>query len=107
MAKIIHADGTTLPLHAPGNGQGYTLDEVYAAIGGGCDMVQELPVGPGEVLLMDEEAKMRNGQPPRNDEATALAAKMLLPGDHIVGTVLHVATRDGQWVPLTGKDTSE
>ena len=108
MAEIIYADGTTLPLHAPGNDQGYTLSEVYAAIGDGCDMVEQLYIGHSEVLLFDEIAKLRNGQPPRNDKATALAAELLLPGDCIVGTVLHVASRDGEWVPLTnGKDTSE
>lgn len=108
MAVILYADGRDVDMAPPANGNGYTLDEVYAAIGGGCDMVQQLPVAriEGEVLLMDEDAKLRNERPRHNKVATAMVVG-LIPGDHIVGTVLHVALRDGEWVPLFKEGTSE
>ncbi len=59
-----------------------------------------------QVLLMDEDAKMRNGQPRHNKVATAMVVG-LIPGDRIVGTVLHVALRDAEWVPLFKEGTSE
>lgn len=104
MARIIHPDGTTLPLHPPEDGEAYTLAEVYAAIG--CDMVQELRIARDEVLLIDENAKLGNEPPPVNILATGMV-HYLAPYDKILGTALHVASRDGEWVPLTAKDKSE
>lgn len=40
-------------------------------------------------------------------EFFARAHDALLPGDHIVGNALHVACRDGEWVPTaTTRETS-
>jgi hypothetical protein len=98
MAKIIRSDGSVIDPPAPA-GDGYTLEEVKAALGfeDRC-LIQELPLGPRHALLIDEEGKLTGR--PFNRAATFLAAGLgaLFDDDFIVGDALLVKCRGDEWV---------
>ncbi len=87
MAVLIRADGSEAAVK-PAR-RVFTLDEMYAAIGGGCDIVQPIYLPDGRVMWLDEEAKLRGGALAVNAAATRLlAAAGGIPGDVVVGAAL-------------------
>lgn len=98
MAEIIRVNGDVLDAPPP-TGEGYTLKEVKEALGfeDRC-LIQELPLGDGHALLLDEEGKLTGR--PFNQAATLLAMGFgaLFVGDYIVGNAMLVKCRGGEWV---------
>lgn len=90
MATLIKIDGTTQTVTPRNKRRGFTCEEVYALIG--CDMIERISVrnGAEENMLVDEEAKMKEGWVDRiNNKATDIFAKTYGRGvDLIVGDVL-------------------
>lgn len=90
MATLIKVDGTKTVITPRNKKRGFTLEEVYEAIG--CDMVQCVNVNNGaeENMICDEEAKCKEGWMERvNREATRIFDKTYGPGrDVIIGDVL-------------------
>lgn len=90
MATLIKIDGTTKTVSPRNKRRGFTCEEVYALIG--CDMIERISVrnGAEENMLVDEEAKMKEGWVDRiNNKATEIFAKTYGRGvDLIVGDVL-------------------
>lgn len=90
MATLIKVDGTKTVIVPKNKRKGFTLDEIYAALG--CDTVQCVNVknGAEENMICDEEAKCKAGWVDRiNMEATRIFALTYGPGrDVIVGDVL-------------------
>lgn len=89
MATLIKIDGTTQTVAPRNKRRGFTCEEVYALIG--CDMIERISVnGAEENMLVDEEAKMKEGWVDRiNNKATEIFAKTYGRGrDLIVGDVL-------------------
>ncbi len=81
---------------------GPELEDIYAAIGYGCDQFQQLDIGEG-VMLLDEEAKLRSPLPPLNEVATRFCARMdvgLDPFDQILGRMVLVGMKDGELVDI-------
>lgn len=87
MATLITATGaqsTVSPLDASA---GFSLEEVYRLLE--CETVQHVNLADGRLMLMDEEAKIRNGQREINLTATRLLMEAGgLPRDYIIGSVL-------------------
>lgn len=110
MARVFHVDGSITPMAAPANGVGYTIAEINAAMGlPASRFIQHLPLGGGQDLLFDEDAKMRASVPPTNRNATeyARAHGALFSGDRIVGPACCVAVKDGEWIPIAVETTGE
>lgn len=72
MATIIRATGEELTVR-PANGRTFSLLELYQHTG--CDMVQQVTLADGRLMWMDEEAYLRDPQPPPNAKATRLYAE--------------------------------
>lgn len=94
---IVRTNGT-VELTTMGEG----LQDIYNAIGNGCDMFQQLPIGNG-LLLVDEEAKIRQNPPPDNAMATEFCARMrvgLDPSDRILGNMVLVGIRGSEFADI-------
>ena len=86
MAKLILMDGTESEVKP--KGKTFALDELYALIGHGCDMVETLALPRRKTMWLDEEGKYRPGLRV-NDKATVLARKAgIVPWDVVMGNVL-------------------
>lgn len=86
MAKLILMDGTESDVTP--KGKDFTLEELYALIGNGCDMVEALRLPGRKTMWLDEEGKYRPGLRV-NDKATVLARKAgIIPWDVVMGNVL-------------------
>ena len=94
MATLIHPDGTEIDV-APSGEDGsvtFSLAELYKHLE--CDMVQVIALPDGREMWCDEEARLREPEPPVNAKATALyAAAGGIPGAPVLGRVL-VASHD-------------
>lgn len=90
MATLIKVDGTKKKITPKNKKRGFTLDEVYEALGYDCVQCVNVRNGAEENMLCDEEAKMKEGWVERiNKEATRIFDKSYGPGrDVIVGDVL-------------------
>jgi len=92
MATLILEDGrerTVTPANAT---QGFTLAELYSAIG--CDVVEVVWLRDGRLLLIDENGKLVGREV--NDVATNLARAVLQAHDVIVGPALLCSRREFQ-----------
>jgi hypothetical protein len=101
MAEVFHIDGHMTELGPPAKLSGYSLAEVKRALGlSEGQLIQELPVGGGEALLMDENAKLQDDPPPLNLPATMYAQLhgALFEGDYIVGDAMRVHCAGGKWL---------
>ena len=98
MADIIRTNGDVLDAPPPA-GNGYTLEEVKAALGfeSRC-LIQAVPLDDNHALLIDEEGKLVDREP--NQAATILAMGLgaLFPGDYIVGNALLVKCEGTEWL---------
>lgn len=96
MATLIKVDGTKTIVAPRNKRRGFTLQEVYDLLG--CEMVQRISVrnGKEENMLMDEEAKLKEGWVERiNNEASMIYARTYGPGrDLIVGDVLMCSSKE-------------
>ena len=83
-AYLVHTDGRKEEVK-PKNGTDFSLEELQGFVGG---YIQILHMGRGDLMVVDEEGKLKNL--PHNRDATALAYfnGKLFKGDYIVGTVL-------------------
>ena len=72
--------------------EGFTLAELYAAVG--ASMIEIVYLPDGQVLVIDEEGKFADPPKALNLKATALALKVLMPGDMIVGDALLCSTAE-------------
>lgn len=88
MAQIIFPEGRTLPVD-PADGRVFSFREFYKIIG--CEMVEQLDIGNGVVLTIDEEGKFK--QHSVNTLATGLARRAIFPGDYIAGIAV-LSTRE-------------
>lgn len=81
---LIKPDGEKQEVN-PKNGTDFSLEELQGFVGG---YVQILHMGRGELMVVNEEGKIKNL--PLNKDATAVAhwRGRLLEGDYIVGPVL-------------------
>lgn len=81
---LIKPDGEKQEVN-PKNGTDFSLEELQGFVGG---YVQILHMGRGELMVINEEGKLKNL--PVNRDATACAhwRGRLLEGDYIVGPVL-------------------
>jgi hypothetical protein len=87
MATLIRANGPDVVVRP--KGATFTLEEMYAAIGGGCDIVQPIALADGRTMWLDEEGKYRDGMLLVNETATRLLAEAGgIPGDVVVGAAL-------------------
>lgn len=90
MATLIKTDGTKKTVFPKNKRRGFTLQEVYDLLN--IDMVQVVPVNNGaeELMLCDEEAKIKEGWFNRlNEEATRIFDRSYGVGrDVIIGDVL-------------------
>ena len=68
MAQLLHADGRS-EIVAPANGESFTLQELQRYVGG---YIEAIYLRDGCVMLVNEEAKLREPIPPLNRAATAL-----------------------------------
>jgi len=90
MATLILEDGresTVTPANAK---QGFTLAELYSAIG--CDVVEVVRLRDGRLLVIDENGKLVGREV--NDLATTLARAVLQVHDVIVGPALLCSQRE-------------
>ena len=86
MARLILMDGTESEVTP--KDKKFTLDELYALIGNGCDMVETLALPGRKTMWLDEEGKYRGGLTV-NEKATGLARKAgIIPWDVVLGNVL-------------------
>jgi hypothetical protein len=84
MATLILEDGrerTVTPANAK---QGFTLAELYSALG--CNVVEVVRLRDGQLLVIDENGKLVGREV--NDAATTLARPLLQAHDVIVGPAL-------------------
>lgn len=90
MATLIKINGTTQTVTPRNKRRGFTCEEVCALIG--CDVIECVNVrnGAEENMLVDEEAKMKEGWVDRiNNKATEIFAKTYGSGrDVIISDVL-------------------
>lgn len=75
------SDTETIEEIFPKNGSKFTLEEVYKYID--CDQVQLVYLHSGDIMLVDEEGKLKNK--PLNKVATIYYGNTM---DHIVGKVI-------------------
>lgn len=96
MATLIKVDGTKTIVAPRNKRRGFTCEEVYSLIG--CEMIQDVPVrnGKEEHMLMDEEAKLKEGWVDRiNQEASMIFARTYGPGrDLVIGDVLTCSSKE-------------
>ena len=86
MARLILMDGTESDVRPKGTT--FALDELYALIGNGCDMVEILGLPDGKTMWLDEEGKPRKGLR-INEKATVLARTAGISfWDMVMGNVL-------------------
>jgi len=69
MATRIEVDGSRRTVH-PRDGRSFTLAEIYEHVG--CETVELLHLADGNLLWMDEEAKLQTPRKAANLDATAL-----------------------------------
>lgn len=82
---------------------GPELNDIYKAIGNGCETFQMLYIGDG-VLLIDEEAKVKESPPPPNPVATRFCSHMqvgLAHDDEIMGNMVLVGTKGEDFVDIS------
>lgn len=81
---LIKSDGEKQKVN-PKNGTDFSLEELQGFVGG---YIQILHMGRGELMVINEEGKLKNL--PLNRDATAIAnlRGRLLEGDYIVGPAL-------------------
>lgn len=84
MATLYKADGSTRQVE-PDNGSSFELEQLYDLLN--CDMIQVVPVGKGEIMVIDEEGKLKSDAK-INKKATERARGFLFAGDVIVGNAL-------------------
>lgn len=84
MAKLIKASGETKEI-APSNNVRFELEEAQSFVRG---YIQIIPIGNNEVMVLDEEGKLKDK--PFNEAATLLAKskKAIFSADFIVGDVI-------------------
>jgi hypothetical protein len=84
MATLIFEDGSAKDIRPADLKQGFTLTELYAALG--CDVVEAVRLRNGRILVVDENGKLVGR--PVNELATMLARGVLQAHDVIVGPAL-------------------
>ena len=84
MATLYKTDGTKRDVFPAA--ETFSLDELYALVGGHC--VDIIGLGDGRMLVIDDNGKVDNR--PLNRAATVLAAIAIAPDDVIVGDALLV-----------------
>lgn len=100
MAEIFFPDGTIRSVFPRDLETGFTLDEVKELLGFDDNMlVQQLHMGDGNALLIDEEGKLDFQRHPLNLGATSYARAhgALAAGDYIVGPALRVHCWGQTW----------
>lgn len=94
MARLLTAAGPARRIACAVDALGFTLDEVYRLLD--CQTVEQVSLGEGLVLLIDEDGKRR--QLPVNVEATRLLRVAgSLPDDFVVGDALIARLDEGLW----------
>jgi hypothetical protein len=87
MATLLRPDGTRQTIHPLRPKTGFKLEELYSILE--CEIVQVIQTQDGQLMIMDEESKIKANIPPVNPAATKLlheAGGML--DDFIVGPVV-------------------
>jgi hypothetical protein len=91
MAILIKTDGSEEEVK-PKNGKEFKMDELYALVGNGCNMVQEVYLADDSRMYLDEESKIRpvrGTSQTENKKATKwLAEAGGIPGDVVLGNVV-------------------
>lgn len=86
---LLKTDGTMTPVSAKDQRGGFTIKELYALIGNGCNIVERIALPNKREMWLDEEGKLRAVTPPINPIATKLLASAGgIPGDYVVGNVV-------------------
>lgn len=70
-AYVINLEGDRLPIE-PANGSDFTLNELYAAIGDGCECITIHRLESERLMIVDDDGYSKNK--PTNVVATMLAA---------------------------------
>jgi hypothetical protein len=90
MATLILEDGRESTMTPANAKTGFTLAELYSAIG--CDVVEVMRLRDGRLLVIDENGKLVGREV--NELATHLARAVLQTHDVIVGPALLCSRRE-------------
>jgi hypothetical protein len=85
MATLIREDGSATDMRPADLKRGFTLAELYSALG--CEVIETVTLRNGRILVIDELGKLGGGRPV-NELATLLTRDVLQPHDVIVGPAL-------------------
>lgn len=95
MAKLLKPDGSILDATPANKRTGFTLEEMYKLID--CETIQAIDLSTGEIMVIDEESKLRAQVPPRNRRATMLLhVAGGAPDDYIAGNALICSGKEFQ-----------
>jgi len=70
MAKLIKTDSSVTDIFPADKEAGFTLEEIYGAIG--CELFEPLSLSNGKMLLMDEEGRLKGLAV--NEQASVIAS---------------------------------
>ena len=62
MAKILKTDGTIVRNVKPQDGVSFSLEEMYAHVGNGCDMIEPVYLDGDCVMVCDEDGWLRENR---------------------------------------------
>ena len=95
MATLMKINGKTEEVFPKDKKRGFTLEELYALVGGNCRLIEAPgPFKDGRFMVMDEEGKL-NGKE-LNVEASEKFYKELGRKDLIMGNVIMVNNKEFQ-----------
>ena len=92
MATLITIDGAESTITPANPTEGFTLTELYAAIG--ADIIEVVYLDDGRLMVIDEEGKLNGKQP--NRLASEIAESVLQSNDYIVGNAVIASTQEVQ-----------
>lgn len=84
MAKLIKTSGESIEI-SPQDGNKFKLEEAQSLVGG---YIQIIPIGDDEVMVLDEEGKLKAKNENRIATCMALDKKAIFAYDYIVGDVI-------------------
>lgn len=89
MAQLLRYDGTIEEDLKPADPEaGFSLQEIYVLLG--CDIVETIPLPDGDLMILDEEGKMKVGASKKYNHRATILLHLAggMPDDWICGHAL-------------------
>lgn len=94
MATLMKIDGKTEEVFPKDKKRGFTLEELYALVGGNCRLIEAHgPFKDGRFMIMDEEGKL-NGQELNIEASEKFCRELGCSGEIIMGNVIMVNDKE-------------